>query len=170
MIYLVNIAGQGFYIRLLMRNGVHKQERHIDNGNFDRSKLVEMKIPFHAPYYSSSPGYERFYGEANINGSFYSYVERKIQKDTIYLICLPNDENNFLQHIKLNLSKSNAAQDGQEKNGKQTQPKKNTSDQEMTTLAVNIEPFSTALTLMPAATGSHLVAGYSLKMVKPPCC
>ncbi len=62
----------------------------IDEGDYELADLVEMKVPISNPYYSSSPGYERYYGEFDQRGTYYSYVMRKVINDTVYLLCLPD--------------------------------------------------------------------------------
>ncbi len=89
-VYLVNLAGGAMLFEYL----IHKNDRlfteRIDEGDYDLSQLVEVKVPLRLHYYSSSLYYERYYGEAEVDGNYYSYVMRKVFNDTVYLLCLPN--------------------------------------------------------------------------------
>ncbi len=79
------------YDYLIHKNDV-KQSARIEEGKYDPSQLVEMKVPLLTPYYSSSMMYEQYYGEISLDGNFYSYVKRKVQNDTVYILCLANND------------------------------------------------------------------------------
>jgi len=66
-------------------------EQKIEAGEFSEDQLIEIKIPIKVPYYSSTK-YENYYGETKFNGEHYRYVKRKINGDTLYLLCLPHTE------------------------------------------------------------------------------
>lgn len=104
VIYLLSLAGNSLYLEYLMLRSNEQQNTAIDRGKIDRHSLVEIKVPFKAPYYSSSPGYERYYGEINIDGHYYTYVERKVSNDTIYMLCLPDHQKSKLQKAKTQLA------------------------------------------------------------------
>lgn len=71
----------------------------IEEGNYDPGLLVEMKVPLRTPYYSSTMMYERYYGEIDLDGNYYSYVKRKVQNDTVYILCLANRDKSELNKI-----------------------------------------------------------------------
>jgi hypothetical protein len=62
----------------------------IDAGNYDRNSLIILKLPICLPYYNDWLEYERVDGEIFIDGTHYTYVEKKVSKDTLFLACLPN--------------------------------------------------------------------------------
>jgi hypothetical protein len=62
----------------------------VDKNQYNNKELVEVKIPMHLPYYSSWSDYERVDGQIEFNGTYYSYVKRKVTDDTLYILCLPN--------------------------------------------------------------------------------
>jgi len=64
--------------------------QQLDNHQYDDNELLEVKIALHTPYLTSWSDYERIDGEAEVNGTYYTYVKRKIHNDTLYLLCLPN--------------------------------------------------------------------------------
>ncbi len=100
MIYLVNLVGSSLYMDYLIKKNVRATVQKIDEGKYESGQLVEMKIPLKLPYYSSSLKYERYYGEVEIKGHNYNYVQRKVLNDTIYLLCLPDYAKNKLQKVK----------------------------------------------------------------------
>lgn len=89
-VYLFNLAGSSLFIEYLIQKNDAESVNQIDNGNYNNTQLIEMKIPLRLPYYSSSLKYERYYGEIDLDGKYYNYVMRKVLNDTVYLLCLPD--------------------------------------------------------------------------------
>lgn len=77
-----------------MRIYIQKSDKNLiaqfDAHQYDNAALVEIKIPINLPYATDQSDYERMDGEVEFNGVFYNYVKRKISKDTLYILCLPN--------------------------------------------------------------------------------
>jgi hypothetical protein len=63
-------------------------------------KLLELKVPVNMPTIQDWTEYEHIEGQIQLNNTYYSYVRLKMTKDTMYLICLPNN-------TKTNLVKAN---------------------------------------------------------------
>ena len=72
----------------------------LDKGQYNDADLVEVKIPYPLPYAANWPDYQRFDGEAEFNGTHYNYVKRKMNNDTLYLLCIPNHEKSKLAAAK----------------------------------------------------------------------
>ena len=86
----------------------------IEKNNFSEDDLVEIKIPLNNPYISDH-SYEDAFGETTVKGKSYQYVKRKISENTLYLMCLPNEEKAALTTTKNNLGENHT----------QTTPNKN---------------------------------------------
>ena len=66
-------------------------EASLDKNNYDESALISFKIPLTSlAYYNSSPGFERVSGRIEISGVRYQYVKRRIFKDSLEVLCIPN--------------------------------------------------------------------------------
>lgn len=63
-------------------------------------KLLELKVPVNMPTIQDWTEYEHIEGQIQLNNTYYSYVRLKMTRDTMYLICLPNN-------TKTNLVKAN---------------------------------------------------------------
>ncbi len=74
--------------------------RSIDKGKIDESKLLVFKVPVPL-YHQTDKGFERVEGSFEYEGRFYEMVKRKLEKDTIYTYCLPNEQKRVLVN-KLN--------------------------------------------------------------------
>ena len=71
----------------------------IEKNNYSEDDLVEIKIPLNNPYISDH-SYEDAFGETTVKGKSYQYVKRKISENTLYLMCLPNEEKASLTTTK----------------------------------------------------------------------
>lgn len=81
------------------RSDVQIVKQMYDN-KFDSTKLVELKVPVHMPTIQDWTEYEHIEGQIQLNNAYYNYVRLKMTRDTMYLICLPNN-------AKANLVKAN---------------------------------------------------------------
>jgi hypothetical protein len=76
-------------------------EASFDKNNFDESRLISVKIPITTlSYYNSSNRFERVDGQIEIGGAQYKYVKRRLFKDSLELLCIPNQAAMTLQVAK----------------------------------------------------------------------
>jgi hypothetical protein len=79
----------------------NKLVARLDGRDYQESDLVSIKIPLTTlSYYNSSPGFERVDGAIDIGGVRYNYVKRRIFKDSLELLCIPNMTAISLQKAK----------------------------------------------------------------------
>ncbi len=101
-ILLFNWSGYRLLTSWLEDRADDQMETAIDNHAYDESELISIRIPVsYLPYYNNSPGFERVYGQVEIQGLQYNYVKRRIYNDSLELLCIPNHT----------LTKLNAAKD-----------------------------------------------------------
>ena len=68
-------------------------EAQLDDNNYDESQLVSIKVPAtHLAYYNNSKLFERVDGEIEINGIQYKYVKKRLYKDSLEYLCIPNND------------------------------------------------------------------------------
>ncbi len=92
----------------------------IDSGAYDKSDVLILKTPMHLPYYNGSAAFERVNGEVEINGTHYTYIQRRISNDTLYMVCLLNEEKTSLSKSKNSFVKEAASLPAENK--KETNP------------------------------------------------
>lgn len=93
-----NLIGYRLLFNYLESRSQSEMAAQLDRNAYNKAGLTEVKVALHLPYTTSNKNFERYDGTAEINGVTYSYVERKIQNDTLILHCLPNKSSD---HIKL---------------------------------------------------------------------
>ena len=141
-------------------------EKKVDQNNYQQQDLISIKTKLDLPYYSGSAEYERAYGSMTIDGTSYQYVKRRVYKDTLELLCLPNDIKTKLQSIKNDLAISFT-------DGQASTPKKHS------TIKVSLpdffQPFKLFSTFCCTSQkpvfiqrSSQLFKGYRLKHKQPP--
>ena len=74
----------------------------IDKNMYQKADLVEVKIPLNLPYFNDWQDYESFDGEVELNHVLHRYVMRKIARDTLFLLCLPDYNKTKLSEAKTN--------------------------------------------------------------------
>lgn len=86
-----------------------QQVQKIDAGKYDRNSLTILKVPLLLPYGSDWQDFERAEGFIEVDGVPYTYVEKKISRDTLYLACLPNEGKAKLKKTAVNFTKASSA-------------------------------------------------------------
>lgn len=86
-------------------------EQKVDRSEYSEEELISIKTALNLPYYSSNPSFERAYGSVSVDGVVYQYVKKRVYRDTLELLCLPNEQKTALLDIRNELTKSTA--DGQ---------------------------------------------------------
>lgn len=135
-------------------------EARLDRHDYDESQLISIKVPINnLAYYNSSNSFERVNGHIDLNGVRYNYVQRRINGDSLELLCIPNTMATALQKGKNDFFRQ--VNDLQQQNqGKKSNPsltKNSTSDYTSTAMDVAVPAAMAALT---PATGTML--SYSL--------
>ncbi|MDX2045600.1 MAG: hypothetical protein SFU87_02390 [Chitinophagaceae bacterium] len=97
---LVHVFNMGGY--QLLFNYFEKEQglrfiQQLDSQQYNEADLVEVKVPVLVPYHNNWSDFERYDGEITIEGVHYNYVKRKVQNDTLILLCLPNQEKMQMQ-------------------------------------------------------------------------
>ena len=92
LIHLFNLGGYQLVFNQLENNSHQNLVSRLDNDAYRESELIELKVPISLPYQISQADFERFDGEVEVNGTHYNYVKRKIQNDTLVVLCIPNTE------------------------------------------------------------------------------
>lgn len=102
-----NWYGYRILISLLQKDADQRLESKIDNSEYAESDLFEIRVVMNMPYQQRFTGYERHYGEIEIEGKTYTYVKRKIEGDILVLQCIANKTKQQLKAIDNSLTKAN---------------------------------------------------------------
>jgi hypothetical protein len=102
-ILLFNWYGYQLLSTYLQNKADRRLEASLDRENYDESQLIPIHIPITSlSYYNSSTSFERVDGQLEINGIRYKYVKRRLFRDSLELLCIPNQATMSLQRDKEN--------------------------------------------------------------------
>jgi len=76
----------GIFVGMKYSN-TRKVTQRINADDFEKSETITIKIPLSIPYYGDTD-FERVDGEIEHEGQFYRLVKQKLQKDTLYIVCI----------------------------------------------------------------------------------
>lgn len=87
LLLLFNALGfYGLFVGLRYKTASDLVAR-LDKQQYLDEETVTLKIPMTIPYHLDTE-YERVDGEIEHNGEFYRLVKQKLQKDTLYIVCI----------------------------------------------------------------------------------
>ena len=116
-LYLFNLTGYPLLFNFLMQRASSKLIAQLDESRYDESQLLEIKVPLHSQYIIGNNHYERFDGEAEVNGVKYTYVKRKFFHDTLYVKYLPDNAGTRLLSAKNDYAKHSGDHPSEKKQG-----------------------------------------------------
>ncbi len=87
-IFLLNVLGYyGVFVGLQFKN-IQELQARFDDDDYAREHEVTIKVPITIPYATDSREYTRVDGEFEHEGEVYRMVKQKLQKDTLYIVCV----------------------------------------------------------------------------------
>lgn len=91
-LFLLNIIGYyGVFLGLKYTLG-QKVVEDLDSESFSAGDLVEFEIPVTLPYMPDQANYERVDGLIEVEGKYYRLVKQKYAGDTLFIVCLPDHD------------------------------------------------------------------------------
>jgi hypothetical protein len=106
MVFLFNVGG--YYIvfwGLRQQNSIELTAR-LDANQYTAEETIELKIPVTLPYPIQQQDFERVNGKFEHNGEHYKLVKHKLLNDTLYIVCIKDQEDKRLvktmtEYVKL---------------------------------------------------------------------
>lgn len=94
LVFLLLFNALGFYgvfVGLQYKIGLDLVQR-LDKHDYQREETVTIKVPMALPYHIDTGVYERVDGEIEHKGEFYRLVKQKLEKDTLYIVCIKDQD------------------------------------------------------------------------------
>ena len=76
---------------LRYQNNVEMLEK-LDLEDYNEAEMITVKIPISVPYASDSEEFERVDGLFEHKGEFYRLVKQRLFLDTLYVVCVKDQE------------------------------------------------------------------------------
>ena len=99
LVVLVLFNALGFYgllVGLQYKAGLDMVSR-LDNDQYQEEETVTLKVPMAIPYHVDDASYERVNGEIEHSGEFYRLVKQKIENDTLYIVCIKDNDSKAIK-------------------------------------------------------------------------
>ncbi len=107
-ILLFSTGGYHPFISLLQQKADRNLESLLDQDVYDESSLIEIRVPLNMPYQQRYTGFERHYGNIEVDGQSYTYVKKKIDGDVVIFQCIPNISRQQLKDMRFDLTRANS--------------------------------------------------------------
>lgn len=141
----------------------------LDKNLYDDASLVEIAVPLNMPYLSAQPDYERVNGSIELNGVQYNYVKRKINNDTLHILCIPNQQKTQLHAAKNDYTKQLAdVSPGKRANNPQTKKAAPFSEYCYHLVQYDLKMIIEATTKSFSSIQYFIPTGYTATQIKPP--
>lgn len=72
----------------------------LDADSYAPNDVIVLTLPVSLPYSIYDPGYERASGEVEYRGEFYHLVKQKVENDTLFMICVKDQEQKRIENTK----------------------------------------------------------------------
>ena len=121
LIFILSFNWYGYRIvmGIMTKQSDQQLEVRLDNNDYDESQLVEVRVALNMPYQNDQAEFERHYGEMEVDGKYYTYVKRKIEKGWLVLMCIPNSSKEKIQAAGNDYFKIANGLDDQQQDNKQ---------------------------------------------------
>jgi hypothetical protein len=98
-----NWVGYWLFISLIESHSETLLESRLEEGRYDRSQLILVKISAdHLPYGNTSTAFDREGGKVDIGNLHYRYIGKRLYNDSVEFLCLPDSEASRFQNARNN--------------------------------------------------------------------
>lgn len=91
-VFLFQLVG---YYFVYLGFSVHANNRlisRLDAHEYSSDETLTLKVPFTLPYWMNAEQFERVDGDFEYKGEFYKLVKQKLANDTLYVVCIKNQD------------------------------------------------------------------------------
>jgi len=121
-VFLLNVLGYyGIFVGLRLRN-VQELVQKLDDNAYKASEAITFKMPITVPYNIDSRDFERVDGEFEHNGEVYRLVKQKLSQDTLYIVCVKDQESKKINQVLADYVKTFTDKPSSAKQGAKTTP------------------------------------------------
>ncbi|NOS91359.1 MAG: hypothetical protein HOP30_05525 [Cyclobacteriaceae bacterium] len=119
VIFLLNVVGYyGVFVGLRFTSEVALRQQ-FDAENYDQQEVM-IKVPITIPYATDSRDFERVDGEFEHEGQVYRLVKQKLQSDTLYIVCVKDQQTQTINQALADYVKSYTDKPANAKQGTKT--------------------------------------------------
>ena len=98
-LFLFNVGGYYFVYWGLQSKAKKDLLHRLDADNYSSEDLIVISVPMSLPYPLQQQGYERVDGEFEYHGDYYQLVKQRLEKDTLFMVCIKDKGKNKLVKV-----------------------------------------------------------------------
>lgn len=91
-VFLFQLVGYYFVYLGLTAQANKQLISRLDAHDYKADETITLKIPFTLPYWMDADQFERVDGDFEYQGQFYKLVKQKLSRDTLYVVCIKNQD------------------------------------------------------------------------------
>lgn len=88
LLFLFNVLGYYLVFWGLRYQAFVEMNDRLETENYSAIETMTIKIPLMVPYYTDSEDYDRVRGAFEHHGDFFKLVKQKLERDTLYVVCI----------------------------------------------------------------------------------
>jgi hypothetical protein len=169
-VHLLNLGGYNLLFKYFIHESDVQMVKQMYDNKINSAKLIELKVPVNMPTIQDWTEYEHIAGQIQLNNAYYNYVRLKMTRDTMYLICLPNNVKADLEKANIIVAK-NINDVPMSKKGTTTPSVKKVDfgyDNVYQVLHCDYTPIAKLVNVIDHNTAAHLTSPYIESPGKPP--
>ena len=106
LVFLFNVGGYYLVFLALKTEADRALMVRLDSNQYSPEETIELKFPVTLPYPLQDNGFARVDGKFEHKGQIFKLVKQKLEKDTLYIVCIRHAEEKnlrlaFGQYVKL---------------------------------------------------------------------
>ena len=99
-VFLFNTVGYKALYYWQISNANKRIAAKIKHSHYSTDQLIMIKIPINLPYLSDWTNFQPMEGQVVYKKQTYRYVKRKIERDSLVLLCLPDLEKDGIEKAR----------------------------------------------------------------------
>lgn len=96
IVFLFNVGGYYIVFLGLIKRADSELIKRLDANLYSQEETIELKIPLTLPYPIQEEDFKRVDGKFELNGEIYKLVKHKMEKDTVYIVCIKDQQSKKL--------------------------------------------------------------------------
>jgi len=96
--FLFNVGGYHFVFWALRSQAKKDLLHRLDADAYSSEDVVVLTVPISLPYPLHDDEYQRADGEVSYNGEFYHLVKQKMSNDTLFMVCVKDQQQKRIHH------------------------------------------------------------------------
>lgn len=92
VLFLFNVGGYHFVFWALKSQAKKDLLHRLDADAYTSEEVVVLTVPISLPYPLHEATYQRAEGNVEYNGEFYHLVKQKVENDTLFMVCVKDQQ------------------------------------------------------------------------------